>query len=65
MKELQAKGKKGILKDAKIQIFYDFQPRDRVSIDDELVVDRDEFFNVLDKASQPIKDKPKTNKESQ
>lgn len=42
-------------KNVKMRIFYDFQPGDRLSVDDEPVADRDEFFSILDKASQPIK----------
>jgi len=58
MKKLEPAGKvitRGILKGIKGEWFYDFQPGDRLSADDEPVVDRDEFFSVLDKASQPIK----------
>ncbi len=60
MKELKPVGK---VKNVKMRIFYDFKPGDRLSADDEPVVDKEEFFKVLDKASQPIKHEAESEKE--
>ena len=55
MKEIKGRVKKmGLFKEADIRVFV-LEPGDSFTVDDEPVVDKDEFFSILDKASQPIK----------
>lgn len=63
MEELKVKTtykKRGVMDDVKVRAFI-VELGDKFPVgDDEHVVDKDELFSVLDKASQPIKKKTKT-----
>ena len=61
MRELEVTDKQGIFKEADVRVFI-LEPGDSISVDDEGIT-KDEFFEVLDKASQPIKDEAKSDSE--
>jgi len=65
MKELPVKiiyKKRGFSPNLKVQAFQ-VEAGDSYSISDDIGITKDEFFNVLDKASQPIKKEPKSDSE--
>lgn len=57
MKELKPVRK---MRNPKMRIFYDFEPGDRLSVDEGITPK--EFFDVLDKASHPVKKDKKTDR---